>query len=571
MGIENTKIFSVETGLDMNKRKFNLLTGTFILILTICGTQSYAQTGNLGDEQINVVKAYQPMLSDAFKISDIPARDTTVTYVPDLIYEIAPEKFPTVYTISPIKPLKIKDDQIKKLYHGFVKGGYGTKNTPYAELFYNSLRSKNMDAGVHLKHLSSSGKIKNFGHPGMSESGIKLFGSRFFDGGKASADLGYNRLAYHYYGFNSPPDIFSKSETKHTFDDLYGGFGLKSNDRDKDRFRYDGNLSFYDISDNKKSDETDIKFDGNFIKPFDEFEVGAGVQFDYARYKNELLGSENRSIVRIDPRFMKTIDRFQITAGANIAIEINDLTKYHLYPHARVDVTLVDETMSVYGQLTGNLERYSYRELAKENPFVGDNIMLNNSNHKLDVSAGMNIKLDKQLAFIGGFSLVRITDDHFYVNYLSDTSSTMVKYDVGYDNNTQTNLHAEIVFDQGDKAGFSVTGDYFGNKTSKEDKALFRPAYRIGMKGFYAIADKIYLNTQLSYTGPRYYLQYLPTGYEYGELKGYFDMNLGADYRYSKVLSVFINFHNLTATKYSRWYNYPSYRFGVLGGVTYSF
>lgn len=106
--------------------------------------------------------------------------------------------------------------------------------------FITSLRSKIFDAGIHLNHLSSSGKIKNYGYPGMSESGIKIFGTRFFDNSSLRGEMGYNRSVYHWYGYNSPPDILSKSETKHSFDDAFGNFLLKSNDKDPDNFRYSG-------------------------------------------------------------------------------------------------------------------------------------------------------------------------------------------------------------------------------------------------------------------------------------------------------------------------------------------
>ena len=215
---------------------------------------SVAQQGNLGDEQINVVKPYQPTLSDAFKISDIPTRDTAVSYTPDLTYQVSPTRYETVYTISPIKPVKIKDENIKELYRGFIKGGYGTKNTPYIEAFYNSLRSKDFDAGVHVSHISSTGKIKDYGYPGMSETGVQLFGKKFFDNTQLEGKLGYNRSVYHYYGYNDPPDIFSKSETKHSFDYIDGDFAFRSSNKDEDDFRFMGGVSFHGISDNKDND-----------------------------------------------------------------------------------------------------------------------------------------------------------------------------------------------------------------------------------------------------------------------------------------------------------------------------
>ena len=552
--------------LDMIKIKSAVILSAAAILLPFT---TPAQQGTLGDEQINVVKAYQPMLSDAFKISDVPTRDTAVNYVPDMKYEIRSVKFPTVYTISPIKPLRIKDDNIKKLYHGYAKAGYGTKNTPYAELFYNSLRSKNMDAGVHMNHISSSGKIKNYGHPGMSETGIKLFGTRFFDSSKLGGEIGYNRLKYHWYGYNKPPDIFSKSETKRTFDDIFGSFFLKSNDRDKDLMRYKANVSFYDFSDNRKNQESDLKISGMAGKQFEAFDLSANLEFDFLKYKTEFFKTDNRTIIRIDPRFVKEWDRFTLTAGANIPVEINDLTKYHLYPHARIDVKLVEETMSMYAQLSGNLERNSFRNLAKENPFIGESIVLQNSNNKLDVSAGFKFKVDNQLAFIGSFSMQRYNDDVFYFNYFDQ--STLVKYNVTYDNNTRTNIHLEVIYDQGDKAGVSVSADYFGNKPSKEDEALFRPDFKIGAKGYYTIGEKIYANIHLNYTGARNYVKYNFTGYDYDELKGFVDAGIGVDYRYSKVLSVWLQINNVTASKYSRWYNYPSYGFGGLVGLSYSF
>ena len=58
---------------------------------------------------------------------------------------------------------------------------------------------------------------------------------------------------------------------------------------------------------------------------------------------------------------------------------------------------------------------------------------------------------------------------------------------------------------------------------------------------------------------------------DYKTIKGYVDISFGVDYRYSKVLSVFLNLNNITASKYSRWYNYPSYTFGAMAGLSYSF
>ena len=540
-----------------------------VAMLTAIVIPAKAQN-DLGDEEINVVKAYQPTLSDAFKISDVPQRDTAVAYTPDLNYEIAPVQHQTVYTITPIKPLRIKDESIKKLYRGFIKAGYGTKNTPYGEIFYNSLRSKTSDAGLHFSHISSNGKIEDSGYPGMSETGIKVSGTRFFDNNNLKADAGYNRNVYHYYGYDDPPDIFSKSDTKHSFDDYFANVAFKSTDKDNDRLRYTGGLSFYGINDNRDNDESDLIFHGNVGKMVNDFDMSGDIVLDFLKHENKSYGSENHNIIRLNPRVGREIDRMKLSAGLNMAVEINDLTEYHFYPHLRVDYTLISDAMTAFGQLTGNLERNSFRNYSKENPFLGIDHQLKNSNHKIDISGGLHLKLDKQLAFIGSVTFRRIDDDAFYYNL--PPSSTLVVYDVLYQENSQTNLHGELIWDQGEKTCWSLAADYYNNNTEGDSKALFRPDFKLTLNGYYTMGEKIFLTTQWSYVTSRYAVDYNDiNGDGYTTLKGFLDANLGVEYRYTKVMSFFANFNNFTASKYSRWYNYPSYRFGALAGLTYSF
>ena len=128
----------------------------YILFFLLMVSGVNAQTndkGNLGNEDVTIVKEYQPVLNDAFKMNILPAGDTSSASPAQLQYKIEPLQMNSVFNLTPIKPVKIKDDVIKKLYRGFAKAGYGNYNTPLLELSYNSIRSKLFDAGVHAKHL----------------------------------------------------------------------------------------------------------------------------------------------------------------------------------------------------------------------------------------------------------------------------------------------------------------------------------------------------------------------------------------------------------------------------------
>jgi len=54
------------------------------------------------------------------------------------------------------------------------------------------------------------------------------------------------------------------------------------------------------------------------------------------------------------------------------------------------------------------------------------------------------------------------------------------------------------------------------------------------------------------------------------KLNSIIDANLGFEYRYSKILSAFINLNNITGSRYYIWNNYPSYKFNILAGITYA-
>ncbi|HQV00861.1 MAG TPA: hypothetical protein PLO59_06845, partial [Bacteroidia bacterium] len=55
------------------------------------------------------------------------------------------------------------------------------------------------------------------------------------------------------------------------------------------------------------------------------------------------------------------------------------------------------------------------------------------------------------------------------------------------------------------------------------------------------------------------------------KIKPWADVNLSASYRYSKVLSFYVNLNNVAFVRYQQWYNYPAYRFNAMAGITYAF
>lgn len=559
----------------------------FLTGVTIVMAQQ--KTGELGDEQINVVKPYQPTLSDAIKISDAPQKDTVTVIAPELKYSVEEKKLETKYNITPIKPVRVKDENIKELYRGFIKAGYGNYNTPYGEVFYNALRSKEFDAGIAIRHLSSSGKIKGYGFPGFSENEISVFGKKFLENAVISGKIGYDRDVVHYYGFSEPPEQYSKKETLHRISVFEGSFSVASSHNDKSKIDYRAGVSFYGFSDNLEQSESEFFIGGmagkhlsndHYVKMDIEFNptrsqwpgnyCPPGVVCIQIAVPEEVV---TRNIVRLRPRYEFTKNNISISAGGNVTIEsAYDESKWHLYPFARLKYPLIKDELSVFGELSGDLKENNLRRLNSENPFIIPNrvssqVPLINTSNKINVMGGLEVQPDRGLMIAAWAGISRFVNDVFYINTLNTTGITT--YSPVYFNNTELNIHAETQYSHAEKLGLALKADYYSYSVPDSQQAWFKPSFKLSFSGNYNIAEKIYTKVELIYTGSRPAVKDLNG--ESFDLKSYVDLSLGIDYRYSKLLSVFVQLNNITATRYFPWHRYPSYKLNVMGGVTYSF
>ena len=53
------------------------------------------------------------------------------------------------------------------------------------------------------------------------------------------------------------------------------------------------------------------------------------------------------------------------------------------------------------------------------------------------------------------------------------------------------------------------------------------------------------------------------------QINGLVDVNLEAEYRYSKMLSFFVKANNIANQRYYRWERYPTQRFNFTIGLTF--
>lgn len=540
-------------------------------------------------EEVTVVAPYQPKVSEAYKINISPKIPDEEVEKPEFQYSIKPKILETQTDLELIRPATIASESVSKLYKNYAKVGLGNYWTPFLEVYANKLRSKKSAFGIYLKHLSSSGKIKDYAYPGSSGTEVKAYGKKFFKDHTLAADAFYKRTGVHYYGYK--PDDFpaislEKNDIKQYFNLIGVSTEFSSNYTKAKFFSHSIGLSYFYLGDNYKTSEQNLKINAGVDKDFRFFDfseqekLGLDMNVDYY-FNSDTIVDHNSGIIKINPYYQLGFAQYNFKVGLDASIESDSVTKAHFYPIVHIEVHVIKDALLTYAGINGELYRNSYRALSDENPFIITNIEKRFSNNKLSQYGGIRGRINNYFNYNLSFVNSTIENMPFFVN---DTISALGpgldnQFTLVYDKVKYSRVIAEFGFHWKNKFNAMLRGKYNSYFLDDEDKAWHKPGLEISLNMDYNLQDKILLRAEI-YTRSKMYAKVydevqsgttFSTVESQAEIKSKFDLNLGAEYRYSETLSGFINLNNVLGQRYYDWYNYPSYKFNFMLGVTYSF
>ncbi|MBN2173265.1 MAG: hypothetical protein JW731_03985 [Bacteroidales bacterium] len=559
-----------------------------ILLFIILIPASIAVAQDVGKtEEITVVAPYQPSVSEAFKINISPRIPDEKLEKPQFQYEIKSKVLKSEPDLEPIVPAQILGESVSKLYKNYIKAGIGNYATPYLEFFAHKLRSKKNAFGVRFKHHSSLGNIKDYAYPGNSDTRISAFGKKFMKYHTLSAEVYYDRKGVHYYGYK--PDDFpgidlSNKDLKQHYNLVGLSTLLESNYLKDQKVNHSVGLDYYYLADKQESQEHNIRFKAGLDKNFgffsfsDSEKLGIDLSLDYYINADKVHSSAGSGIIGFEPYYNMIFEQYSFKVGVKTAIRSDTSNKVHVYPVAQVEVKVVQDHLITYAGIDGNLTKNSLKSFTDENPFIVSVLPQKFTNDKIDQYGGIKGSISQYLDYNLSFMNSTFDDMPFFVN---DTASLLGEglnnqFTVVYDKVKYTRVTAEFGFHMKDKFNAMVRGNYNNYFLDNEDKAWHKPALEISLLADYNIQDKFLVKGELI-TRSKMYAKSFTENANGGmdvvaeELDGFVDLSLGVEYRYSKILSGFIDLNNILGQRYFRWYNYPSYRFNVLVGVTYSF
>lgn len=565
--------------------KANSYVGRIAALIVLCILPLFgkAQTQKqLKDTTITVVKTFIPTIADAFKINDMPAVKDSVPPAPKLSYGINSKKVNTPYTVTTLNSAKMVGEPLSKLYNSLVKIGGGNYSTPYAEVFYNNLRSKEISFGTHLKHLSSQADYEGYGFGGFSDNEVGLYGKKFLHKHTLFGNLDYDRDVVHYYGYDtSLIHIMDEKAkvTKQRYSNFRGNIGYQSHHTDSLHLNYLLNLKYYNLTDFYRTGENHISANADVSGYYEKQLVHAPLSIDYYSNRDTIpttaLDTTHSVIVSFSPYILSSGEKWNTRIGMGITVENeqDNKSRFLFYPNIDFNYNVLENIIVPYAGVAGGLKRNSLKTLTDENPFLVPSPNLKNTNTRWEMYGGVKGSINKYVSYMTRTSFSRIQGMYFFVN--DDNDFFKKGFNTVYDDINLWNVHGELQFQHEEKIKVIAKGDFNAYDMLKELKPWHKPLWQAGLTMNYNLKNKIIATADLFLIGKRQ-ARMLEAGplvsiFVPKELKPIFDANIGLEYRYSKKLSAFVNFNNLGFKRYALWNNYPSQKFNFLAGITMVF
>jgi hypothetical protein len=467
-----------------------------------------------------------------------------------------------------VRPLRMKDETLDKLYGNYVKAGFGNYVTPFVEGYFTNKRNEQKLYGAHVNFIDSKNGPVDSKNSGSGVFEAQVFGKYFGKKVTTSGEVGYDRTNYNFYGY--PLNQEPQGDTlKQNFSNFHLQGYLENTDKSS-KIQYLTGFKFDYLKDNYSAEESEFQIDLKTQYKIGEYgAIDVNSDLDIISQKDALLEVKTRNIFRVNPTLTFNYEGFLIKAGFNTVYEndtLGDSDEIHFFPDIRAQYRLTTG-FNVYAGIGGDVEKQTLHQLVAENPFLAPNMRAFNAYNTFMFYGGIEGSINSKMGFNAGLSLSNYKNMHFFLNSPDDQSKFEVLYDVG--NTAVLNVFGELSYNQNDMLRFVMRGDYWGYNTDQLDQAWHKPNYKISAISTYRLFDKLRFEAEAITLGG--IKAYDFTSNTEVTLKAAFDLNLTTEYLFSKQFSAFVRLNNIFSKEYEVFYNYPSRAFQFMIGASYSF
>ena len=527
----------------------------------------WERDGEIKDVEIEIVRERQIVLPRANRnFEKVPPRPAEPIQ-PEITYAFRNLGFSVPGHQPNLRPLRLKQEEISKIYGNYISAGFGNYSSPYLNAWLNTKRDKNRFLGAHLYHRSFGKGPVDGKNSASGTTDIKLFGETYTQSLTTNVFANYENRGGYFYGY-APGLEVARDTIRQTYNIVSLGGGI-SNAKPAD-FNFDLGGRFSYLKDKYEAAESDLSlaFNSHYSFPGGK-KVVLVSSYDLIARKDSLADAKPRHLFTVAPSFVfSPMDNLSLTLGATAALE-NDTIRskpLHLYPNVSANYVL-SQNVNAYASLSGGMEKVTLHSLSQENLWLNANIGIFHTNKAIEFKAGLKGKAGRLLAFQVGAAAANLKDLYFYQNATADRAKFDVVYDRG--NTQRINLFGELGYNKNEVVRLNLRGDFFAYSTDGQAEAWHRPTYRLSAGAFFNVYQKLLLS--MGVVGQGGMKAFDAQASQVVALGPGFDLNVKADYFLSGHVSVFLKFENILSSDYPLYLNYPVRGFQGMGGLSWGF
>ena len=571
--------------------KKTIITILIIFLVTSPLLAQNKQQETVLQREVTLYNPYKPSLQDVAKKSYLPDIVDTTAVKPVFKYDLRPEPYMPSYTINPLKPVSLVPDPLSRLYNSYINFGLGNYLTPLAEICITNGRSKKGAIGLYARHYSTNGKVElqenTKGFAGYMDNDVSLFGKKYLRNSIFNGSIDLSQKTRYAYGYDTtifknyvPPN----KNIRLNYYNAGATIGLASVKLDSSSLAYKFDLS-YNFFDNIGSlYQHSIGFTGLMAKTFQGFYVGSGFEFDYYSFSDSAY-ADPRYIAALSPFIKKKSEEWSVKLGFQALLDrgITESAKLHFYPDLNFSFNIVPAYVNLFTDLSGKLVKNEPLKVIGENPFLFPDpalFKIPNTDYSLIAKAGLtgSTGIEGKYELSASYSIVN--DMLFFANNIVMDGIIPISrgnyFKPLYDDGEILNVHGEMSGKIADFLSLNAEANYYRYTLTKYDTAWNKPDWNaaIGLK--YNLKNKIIAGLEVEAIGKRSLLVMTEdinvAGFTYKTINmpAYLNINLSAEYRYTKILSFWFKLNNISFKRYYEWAFYPSQRFMGMIGFTYS-
>lgn len=599
----------------MKKRSYLAISLIAIVLFLEVGTATAQKDTTRLKQEVEVTKAYQPSINEAFKINDIPKVKAEPTETPTFDYSIYSKPVFSTFDVKPVVAAKMVGESKSEMGLGLLKLGFGNYLTPYGEFFFNAQPDKKSNFGMHFRHLSSSGKINLLNEDKVkapnSENTAEIFGKHFFRKSTLSGKLAFDRKAFTYYGYTG--DLLTDSEKSQIIplwgDKQYFSKGtadvhLKSETLAAYNLNYDFGMNYQLMKSKTGQTENQFVLSGDLKRKFGNAfgQLNASLTYytvDSIRNNSSFgYGKKNQMMIRANPSVRWETDNSSLQIGLNSTIffDKDASADFLVYPKVKAEWSPVERILTLFAGVDSYLQHNTYSGIATENQYVDIYHDIKNTLYKYVLSGGFKGKLSSKTNYVAEVNYSTVKDQHFYYtsgmdiykpNSIAPWRRLQNTFRLLYDDVNILKMSGEVLHAVSDNFSLHLIGNYYSYDLKTQDKAWQMPNFDLTISGVYKPTGQLKFTTDIFVVGKRTALiedidsrllsspssvlsQALITKSEVA-MDPIIDLNVGAEYQFSPKLNFFVKLNNFGFQQYEQWLGYTNKSFNWMAGISYSF